>query len=984
MALTKQVLPISLFQGVDTKTDDKVRVQGKMIKMQNAVYDKTLKLKKRNGYDEIDLDTTSDIINNATRLAKYKEELLILDDSKLYSRSESINKFIEKGSIYNIVPEISPVVRNPYEQSSLDSIVVNGIQVFVWNDSSGGCRYSVLDGENGNFLVSDSLVSSTGTNPRLGVILNNVYIFFAESSNLRYKKLNILEPSTLSSATTAFSNVETSFPNIATASSMERVYVTYNATSPNQVTSFYIDQNDNISTALILAGSNANLGLDIIVDEQGRIVLAFCGANVRYAVANANLTSFILTGTTLAIGDYRGITTSQVSDGIYRFYYQKYNANPSNFFIEVREGSTTGVGAASQIFARSLGIASQVIKYNNVNYLLTIHESSLQSTYFLLDENSNIVSKFSQGNGGRIPVGISFTKANVIDENTFLVSAQVKTKTLSDNGTFFSLLGANAITLDFLGSDTQDSAFLANNLHLSGGIIRSYDGSVINEHGFLLFPEGLTAGTTGTTTGFMSNGTYQYVAVYSWTDNSGQIHRSAPSPALTVTLSGGGSAQFQDVIIPTLRLTEKNNVVIELYRTENNGTIFYKVGPSNPTVQINDKTVDAVTIRDQGSDAQLIDNEILYTTGGVLENIAPPSAKVVAEFKNRIFLAGLEDKNQIQYSKERFEGAPVEFNDILVKQIKNAGGDITALEEMNEKLIIFKTDAIFFMSGDGPNNLGQQDSFTEPEQVTIDVGCTEPDSIVQTPQGIFFKSRKGIYLLDSGLGVQYIGADVEEFNDLYITSAKILPKFNQIRFLTETGECLVYNYFVNLWSTFTNHSGKSSETIGNDYYYIRSDGKLWKFNENSFSDAGSTIKMKMETSWLSFNQVQGFQRVYKALFLGEYKSAHSIVIKTLYNFNESLINEKIINSADFIDGSTYGEDSPYGSGSPYGTDGNVYQFRLNFKKQKCQSIKFVIEDSLPSVGEGLTLSAITLETGGKYGAFKVNQSKTFGDSQSTG
>ena len=70
-----------------------------------------------------------------------------------------------------------------------------------------------------------------------------------------------------------------------------------------------------------------------------------------------------------------------------------------------------------------------------------------------------------------------------------------------------------------------------------------------------------------------------------------------------VQVSANPETQTNTLEIPTLRLTDKENVVVELYRTENNGTIFYKVTDvASPT--FNSKTVDTVTIVDTLSDCR--------------------------------------------------------------------------------------------------------------------------------------------------------------------------------------------------------------------------------------------------------------------------------------------------------------------------------------------------------------------------------------------
>jgi hypothetical protein len=243
-----------------------------------------------------------------------------------------------------------------------------------------------------------------------------------------------------------------------------------------------------------------------------------------------------------------------------------------------------------------------------------------------------------------------------------------------------------------------------------------------------------------------------------------------------------------------------------------------------------------------------------------------------------------------------------------------------------------------------------------------------------------FKSRKGIYLLNRSLGLEYIGAPVEFYNNLNITSAKVVGELNQVRFTTSDGSCLVYNYFVQLWATFTNHEALSAEVIGNDYYYLRNEEEIFKENRSNFADNSVPIKMLIETGWFSFAKLQGFMRAYKLMLLGDYKSEHNLRVQIGYDFNEAFVQEKIINPTNFIDITPYGGYSPYGEPPevPYGGSGNVYQARVDLAKQKCESFKVLIEDEQAVPGEGLRLSAMTMEVGSKKGLNKVSNSRKFG------
>ena len=465
---------------------------------------------------------------------------------------------------------------------------------------------------------------------------------------------------------------------------------------------------------------------------------------------------------------------------------------------------------------------------NKYIWFLYKKESTVQPTYFLYDVEQNLISKVLSGNGGNeINPNISdgypnhnLARLKQKSDNKWLFPVQKKGRLLTnEDNLLFSTLGIESVELDFTSQQVFLNQEAANNLHIVGGMLQMYDGVSLVEHGFNLYPEIIQAGITTSGSSGIAAGTRQYVAVFKWTDNQGQIHRSAPSIPVTYT---NGSAVTR-IFIPAYSLgaTKKSGAKMEVYRTEDAGTIFYKVGETDV-----DSTTSLNDVEDTISDGDLIDNELLYTTGGVLENIAPTTCSIITHHKNRIFLAGLEDKNQVQYSKLIVSGSPVQFNDTLAIDMPENGGIITGLASLDDKLIIFKRSAIYTITGDGPNNLGQQNSFSDPQIVASDVGCTDSNSIVLTPEGLMFKSSKGIYLLSRGLQVQYVGASVEDFNSNTITSATLLDKQNEVRFTTNSENTLVYNYLFKRWSVFDRYEGRDSLVHEDRFTFLSTDGSV--------------------------------------------------------------------------------------------------------------------------------------------------------------
>lgn len=991
--LAKTLIPLAFGQGLDTKKDKKQQVYGTLRKAENVVFETLDSARKRNGYDSILLQTTAGgTIDTAQYLTKFKDELLLFDANKLYGFSHSLQAMQLKGNVYSVFPTSWSVLNNGYNQSQLDMIVVEGLKVFAYvNDTTSEVRYCVQDQVTQTLIVTDEVVDTGARTPKLGAIGSTIFLFYGQGANINYKRLEATNPATLSSATTIATNYDATYSNMDVTTAASKLVLAYcNSNAAQRLSLVSVGLNNLPSAIIDFTGQNPTNALDIEMASNGRLLVSWCSTTeAKYMLYAANLLGSFLAPTVIeTIGNLSKITGTETAVGAYQFVYGVSAAAAYNHRLRKNTGNAAGTVGTPASLVRSVDLASKIFWVQDNLYFLASYGSVDQPTYFVMDLQGTVVSKISPGvAGGHLQFG-TLPAGHLVSDDIVIVPSLYKTKFVAENGEFFSLVGITNTEVDFVVEDRYQNSALGNNLLIGGGVVQAYDGDTVAESGFNVYPEPptlleVTSGTpNNNATRSIASGDYGYCIVYRWTDNQGQEHRSAPSEIVSVTTSSGPSAV--QVTIPTLRITQKSNVVVEIYRTEDAGTIFYLT--NSVTVPFfNDPSSDTVVFLDGRPDSALISGRTLYTTGGVLENIAPPSARVLATHtaSKRIFLAGLENPNLLQYSKQTFDGQPVEFNDALVQPIDPVGGPITALASMDEKLVVYAEDATFFISGSGPNNAGQQNSFTEPERISSDIGCMNPKSVVLTPKGLMFKSRKGFYLLDRALGLSYIGAPVEKFNGLTITSAKVVAELNQVRFTAIDGDCLVYNYEYGLWSTFTNHRAKSAEVVGNDYYYLRTNNDLYKENRTSFSDAGVPIKMRVEIGWISFTILQGYARVYKMLVLGNWLSRHNLYIKVGYDFNEAWTQTATVTpDTAQIDAVAYGDDSPYGEpvGKPYGGYGNPYQARINFKKQKCQSLKLEIEDVQESAGEGFSLSQITFQVGGKSGLFKLNKGKSFATS----
>lgn len=983
MALQKNKIPIPFIGGLDQKTDDKQIQPGKLSRLENAEFNKLGKLSKRNGAHVLksDIIGTTSKIQSAKAISKFKDELNLFSGTKLYNYLDANEKWSERGDLVSVRFASRSVVKNSYDQRTPDVATNGQLIVSVWSDSRGGSRYSVFDETSNSVVVSDVELSDTGKLPRAFKIGNIFVLMYYKHANtsLYYRTIKAETAALISAETQIVSDVDTNMAWYDATSRENRVYFCYKSTSGGDGISLrFLNQNGVVSAEIKKTETDAALSTVVLTDDNVSVVYMNDNSGTEELKAFTYdidmgielMAPTLITNATCDLANCRPVASDAGNNKVnvyYEHFTTVFSLDVCNVYFAQFDQS--GMTIAETMFKRNHMLVTKPFKYLDSVYLFLGHffdDNIIQPTYLLYTDSGILVSKAYASLAMEkydLVSNVHERSCSQIVETAsgkFKVALLKKSQLVTDSGSIKFNFGVNTISFDFSAETNFNSIEMSSNLHVVGGYLSMYDGAEVSEHGFNVFPDKFSYTLTGASG--LDDATYSYQVVYAWIDNQGQIHRSAPSIAQDVTVSGGPKSVTLN--IPSLIASKKSNVFIEVYRTQgtSSGTTYYKV-TSTTAPSYNNPNANVTTIIDSVNDNDLLSREILYTTGGVLDNIGAPACSLIKDFKGRLFVDNLDDEAVINYSKITSEGSPIEFNDGLYLPIGSKDGRATALSSLDDKLIIFKRNSVYVVTGDGPNNIGEQNNFTLPQLISSDVGCVNSKSVVEVPMGVMFESVKGIYLLDRNLQLSFVGKDVEDFNDLTITSAVLVPNKNQVRFITSDGPCLVYNYLVQQWGTFTNMQAVGALNYEDTFVYVKADGRVFQENDE-YKDDASSIVLKATTGWLSFANIQGFQRIYKFLILGNFKNSHKLKVKIAYNFNSTFIHEATID-ASTLAGTSYGEQSPYGEGI-FGGEFPLYQWEIRPKLQKCQSIMISIEDYQDeNFGEGLELSHIMFEVGAK-------------------
>lgn len=440
------------------------------------------------------------------------------------------------------------------------------------------------------------------------------------------------------------------------------------------------------------------------------------------------------------------------------------------------------------------------------------------------------------------------------------------------------------------------------------------------------------------------------------------------------TTTPGDALQTVDIAsntiyFPTLRLTDKtvNKVRLNLYRWSTANQNFYEVtSVANPT--LNNPAVDFITITDTQNDLAIVGNSLIYTTGGVIEDIAAPSFSICTMFDDRLWILSNED-GTFWYSKQVIPGTGVEFSDLFtyyaapIQGAQGSTGLPTAACPMDSELIIFKKEAMSYINGAGPDNTGAGSTYSPtPIYISSTVGCTNPQSIIQTDMGIMFQSDKGIWMVGRGLGLEYIGEAVERLViGNIVKSATVIPGTTQVRFIINTGITLMYDYFYKQWGWFTNTPGMSATLYQGLHTYLDNFERIVQETPGVYLDVSTPVTMYVLSNWIQLQGLSGYQRLLELQLLGEYITPHTLNVEFGYDYG-SLSEQAEIEPLNGT--GNFGTDGLNAQTSPYGGPGSLEQWRIQQSTQQCQSFQISIQEvydpsqGMPA-GAGLTLSAFT-------------------------
>lgn len=613
----------------------------------------------------------------------------------------------------------------------------------------------------------------------------------------------------------------------------------------------------------------------------------------------------------------------------------------------------TGVISGPAVLYRQLGIASKAWTRGGRFYVMA--RDQFGTGFIVQSEFTGTpapVIRAYRGTFGSLGVGYQ-PNVPTIDGNPRILVANVLSV---DAGTQAETRGIEILGVDYASASTAPTTGPAveaiGSLFVpTGGQLAQWDGRFYAEAGLPYAPtiETATPVAGGSLT---ADSTYRYQAVYLVVDNNGNTWRSQPSLPKDVAISGAN--QSVTLAFRFLNLTGRPDsaIWVEIYRSSANDSSLLTLVTRIPN---NALAAGLGSYTDTTADTVIANALPIYTTGGIAESEPLPPTNVALFALNRMWIVDADNPTRLWPSKSVIPGQGFRFaEEDAITLADVSATPITALAALDDKVIVFKSDRIYAVTGDGADQAGV--GAFNVNTIAIGMGTDNPRSVVTFAHGLIFKSPAGYQLMDRGLsvsspipGTTMIGQPLRDvYNAIVPIAAVHIPSRSQIRLYNRTGRTLVLDYVSWAWSVFELQQADTATVWkGLGAYW---NNAVMAENELVYTENGTLYGLTVATPFISMAQVGGFERVYRFQGVGLTRGDHTI------------------NITPFINGDT---ETDLGTKSRAMLETEVvWPWEYRPRIQKVSSVQLTITETASS-GAGPIITGISMIVGIKQGLRKL-------------
>lgn len=1007
MTLRRRMIDIPLGAGVDEGTHPHLVQSPMMASVKNARFSEDGVVSKRYGFDS--LNATGSASEDANSVFDHHGQLAKLHFGGVYTYSETATRWrrTSKAGIYPCDINNTPVVRPDTRPANGDGCWVNGFVATVWDDGTD-TYVMTREAATGVIVIPPTLIASMGTKPRVVAIDGTDFVIFAVTA-ARVLKAAVIDtsstPTTIGAAATIDLDGQSGVDDFDADSEPSKAHCGVICRNGNVTNVYKVDAalatvasvTGQVGSYISSAGATIYWNPDTaryICGTSGTAAAIYCWyVSEDFTTTAPSTANLVLASTGAGKPKRLTITKRDDSGGNWLAVSSAFAAPFAGEFVHNVEyadlDTTAALVAGTTGVEYNMRLATKAFRESGHTPMVGARLSMVDEaaagdpsvyvtdpdhaypTGFILSrwsdaasvEHLKVVARFHQD---RVSVNADDDRCipEVYSPSTdeWRCARTIRTGLRATVDISSQGIDEFTITLD---PEPRAIVPIRRGSFISGGYVGNFDGDTSMESAIHTAPARPIITMTGTGGSSSWIGVVvRYQLVYVFEDANGETHRSPPSPIADRTIIAAATGSENDLTLefqaPPLSGVDDSTdrlVAVEVYRTN----------PSEPSdssfylrARINDgATANAwIWSYNEVAFATVNVNPVIYTTGGVLASEPPPAVHDLISHQQRLFAISGEDRSVVWFTKVITGTTVPEWNSQLTIEIPEGESDLVAMWSLGDRLILATSDRLYYVTGEGPNNLGQGGSFSRPRLLTSDVGCTTKNSVVTGPFGAMFQTRAGIYLLDPALSLSFIGKPIEDtLGTTVVQSAVLVASQNQVRFLLGNSAALVFDYRVGMWSTWTDFPALDACMWNGSYTRIGATSTSSRENTTLYTDLSVRVALEMVTAWIKLAGLQGFQRVRRAMFLGIWDS-EDVQISVGYDYDDS----------------TYPTARTWTAAEV--TSLTPLQLAIHIDQQKSQSIRFkfsdapIIPQTPPTAGAGWRLSALTLEVGVKRGRFK--------------
>lgn len=447
------------------------------------------------------------------------------------------------------------------------------------------------------------------------------------------------------------------------------------------------------------------------------------------------------------------------------------------------------------------------------------------------------------------------------------------------------------VSLDLASAQPQFAYEAGGAAIIAGAMPVVWDGAEVAEYS----PQRASAVTVANTGGGALNGSHLFAAVIQWKDAQGNTRRSPPSNVATLT--GAAFTATMSVFVPQSfrrsRGTSQSPSGHEYYTiipyvSEASGLVLYaqatilvSVGINMVTFAVNaEPTVDAF-------------HPALYTDGSAtqeLPSFCPNACKSVAVIQDRVWMLDAEKRGRGYFSKPKVEGFFPQMNPDCTVTFPASAGDLRCVIGYNSAPIFLGDSGIWTVAGEGPDALLNPPDFASPQQIS-DVPCTQRNSVVRSPAGVFFVSNNRFARFDGAAEILH-DVDAQLYGNIVGTA--VFSKYSEVCFFTAQGYVHVYNWEAGGWTLWdttvtgvTTLTGCAQIPTSGKVLYYGDSGELWLMDPDTVS---TTAQISLSTGWILFGGPQDDNSLGDMVLHAKRSGAHGLTVTTTTDYDGSAGN----------------------------------------------------------------------------------------------